>query len=115
MTTPSNAQRLAKLCGMLGSAHAGERAAAALKADQFVRSCGETWESVIVGRRQLPPPHQSALDWRAMVDVCIANADALAPKEKLFVQSMARWSGEPSPKQMTWLEGIFSRVRERAA
>jgi hypothetical protein len=38
--------RLAKLCGMFGSAHAGERAAAAAKADQLVRNLGLTWFDV---------------------------------------------------------------------
>lgn len=39
--------RLRKLCGMLGSAHDGERAAAALKADQLLRDSGLTWRDVI--------------------------------------------------------------------
>ena len=35
--------RLVKLCGMLGSAHDGERAAAGLKADQLLRENGLRW------------------------------------------------------------------------
>jgi hypothetical protein len=42
------ADRLVKLCGMLGSAHDGERAAAAaLKADQPLRRHGLRWPDVI--------------------------------------------------------------------
>ena len=37
MLNPHSADRLRKLCGMLGSQHDGERAAAAAKADAFVR------------------------------------------------------------------------------
>jgi hypothetical protein len=43
----SLAHRLVKLCGMLGSAHDGERAAAGLKADQLLRENGLRWPDVI--------------------------------------------------------------------
>ena len=33
-----DSQKLAKLCGMLGSNHDGERASAALKASEFLKS-----------------------------------------------------------------------------
>jgi hypothetical protein len=46
------AQRLAKLCGMFGSDHAGERATAALKADRLVRDQGLTWPDVILPARR---------------------------------------------------------------
>ena len=44
---PTLAERLAKLCGMFGSDHAGERAAAAAKADALLRSHGLTWFDVL--------------------------------------------------------------------
>ena len=48
MTLPAPiVDRLVKLCGMLGSAHDGERAAAALKADTLVRGHGLRWPDVI--------------------------------------------------------------------
>jgi hypothetical protein len=102
-----DAQKLAKIAGMFGSSHPGERAAAALKADQLVRACGETWTSIIADR-QLPPPHdwrrRTPDDWRTMVNACLFRIETLSPKEKSFIQSLARWRGEPSPKQMTWLK-----------
>jgi hypothetical protein len=56
--TPEAADRLAKLCGMFGSNHDGERAAAALKADQLVRQNGLTWHDVIVmPRHEAPRDH----------------------------------------------------------
>jgi hypothetical protein len=39
--------KLAKICGMLGSAHEGERAAAAAKATELLTSMKLTWSSVI--------------------------------------------------------------------
>jgi hypothetical protein len=48
---PNDADRLAKFLGMLGSAHAGERAAAGLKADKLVREAGLTWHQVISSKR----------------------------------------------------------------
>src|SRR5262245_25791951 len=50
---PSTAQRLAKLCGMFGSNHDGERAAAAAKADALVRGLGLTWPQILL------PKHES--------------------------------------------------------
>ena len=41
------ADRLAKLLGMLGSDQAGERAAAAAKADQLIRQHGLQWADVV--------------------------------------------------------------------
>lgn len=43
----ATADRLAKLCGMLGSDHDGERASAAAKADRLVRDAGLTWPEII--------------------------------------------------------------------
>jgi hypothetical protein len=43
----STKQRLAKVCGMLGSAFAGERSAAAKMATDILRKEGITWEDVM--------------------------------------------------------------------
>jgi hypothetical protein len=44
---PQTLDRLAKLLGMLGSVHAGERAVAGLKAHELVRAHGLTWHDVL--------------------------------------------------------------------
>jgi hypothetical protein len=51
MTALSRSQRtrLCRILGMLGSAHAGERAAAALAADRLVRELGVTWDDLLDG------------------------------------------------------------------
>jgi hypothetical protein len=42
-------KRLAMICGMFSSSHAGERDNAAALADRLVREQGTTWETVIAG------------------------------------------------------------------
>lgn len=42
-----NLFRLTRILGMLGSAHDGERAAAALAADRLVREMGTTWQDLL--------------------------------------------------------------------
>lgn len=51
---PQAAARFRKLCGMLGSSHDGERAAAALKATELLRQIGAGWGDVSVGPAQQP-------------------------------------------------------------
>lgn len=51
----SETNRLIKLLGMLGSGFDGERANAAAKANELIRSKGLTWESYILGGRSLKP------------------------------------------------------------
>ena len=42
--------KLARILGMLGSEHAGERASAALQAEAFRKRHGMTWEEMIQGK-----------------------------------------------------------------
>lgn len=53
-------QRLAAILGMLGSAHAGERAAAGLQAEAFRKKHGTTWAEVLATEpspiEPTPPP-----------------------------------------------------------
>ena len=49
--TPADRQRLARILGMLGSEHAGERASAALQAEAFRKRHAMTWEEMLA----LPP------------------------------------------------------------
>jgi hypothetical protein len=45
--TPADRRRLARILGMLGSDHAGERASAALQAEAFRKRHGMTWEEML--------------------------------------------------------------------
>jgi hypothetical protein len=50
--TSTDRRRLAAILGMLGSDHAGERAAAGLQAEAFRKKHGLTWEQMLA----TPPP-----------------------------------------------------------
>ena len=54
--TEQELQRLVKLLGLLGSSAVGERAAAALKAHEWVQSRGLGWSDVL-----FPPPDQESV------------------------------------------------------
>jgi hypothetical protein len=105
---PQAADRLIKLLGMLGSAHDGERAAAALKADAFVRSHGLQWRDVIAMPAAVPPPRPPR--WRTMAHTCWDRSHHLNDREREFVQAMMFWSGTPSEKQLAWLNRIYEKV-----
>jgi len=111
VTLPSStASTLLKCLGMLGSDHAGERAAAALKADKLVRASGATWADVIrvpQNRTEDQPPR----DWRAMRDYCAAHFYSLRERDRDFVDSLADWRGRLSEKQVAWLIGIYRRLQ----
>jgi hypothetical protein len=112
---PKATNKLAKVCGMFGSDHAGERAAAAALADRMVRELGLQWTDII--SVPLVPAESVSADsvsWQDALDVCLDHVHELDPRSRAFVQSLARWRGEPSEKQLVWLLDIYGRVhRER--
>jgi hypothetical protein len=86
-------RRLAKLLGMIGSAHDGEALNAARAANKLVRDCGLTWSDVIVSRA-LP----------------ILQNDELTAWERDFLSSLRRQTYPPTPKQRE----VFDRIRMKA-
>ncbi|MGA7455663.1 MAG: hypothetical protein WBW73_31995 [Rhodoplanes sp.] len=102
LLTPKAAEHLAKLCGMFGSHHDGERAAAARLADEFVRRLGLTWPDVIF----------IAPEWTAMAEACRERAHLLTERECEFVANIARLRRMPSDKQLNWLITIYERLQE---
>jgi hypothetical protein len=96
-------QHLVKLLGMLGSAHDGERAAAGLKADQFVKRHGLRWTDVIIAT----PPQ---IGWRGKVHACAAHIHSLNATERSFVRTMLGWVGTPSDKQLAWIDRIYANL-----
>ena len=75
LLTPKVADHLVKLLGMLGSHHDGERAAAGLKAHEFVHQLGLRWTDII----RVPP------EWQHMARTCREQAHRLSAKEFAFV------------------------------
>jgi hypothetical protein len=103
---PDALAHLTKLLGMLGSDHAGERAAAGLKAHEFVRRHGLTWGDVLLATPETP----AKLGWRDKLTACTAHQHCLNSRERAFVLSLARWRGTPTEKQLAWLDRIYENL-----
>jgi hypothetical protein len=112
---PRQVDRLAKLLGMLGSDRDGEVVNAGRAADRLVRSAGLTWFDVIaLPAPSIVPGRGRDDDWRQTVSFCMARAHQLSPRERDFVWSMWCWRGQPTEKQMRWLQDIAARPRAAA-
>jgi hypothetical protein len=90
---------------MFGSDHAGERAAAALKADQHIRRLGLTWADVI----QAPP------EWQHLAMVVRGHEHMLSDKERDFIANIARLRKPPTDAQLQWLVALHDRVTREVA
>lgn len=108
---PAIAQRLARLLGMLGSAHDGECLNAARLADKLVRQCGLTWPAVV---DLLPPAEEE--EWRGLLAFCSDRIEFVSSKEANFIDTLRRTTRyrPPSEGQMVWLIAIAERLREMA-
>jgi hypothetical protein len=54
------------------------------------------------------------LPWQLMVDTCANQLGRFTAKESQFLQTMKRWRGTPTSKQLNWLVALFERVRGAA-
>ena len=90
--TAAERQRLARILGMLGSEHAGERASAGLQAEAFRKRHGLTWEEMIQGKAVYlggaPPWAKSDPD--AGMATPQAGGDPEQPKSKA-APPIAQW------------------------
>lgn len=110
MLTRAEAQRLAKLLGMLGSACEAERAYAAAKANELVREAGLTWEAIVTPLIvTLPPPE--VVKWRSLVQFCLEHVDDLSDRDSDFIAKLSSYRCLPSDKQLTWLYDIVDRLQ----
>jgi hypothetical protein len=123
----SSADLLVKLLGLCGSGHVGERANAALRADNLVRSAGLTWRDII----RVPDHHHhhhraghedggdgghyDNRDWRAAREFCLRYPGRLRPREYNFVINLGSWRGPLTARQEDWLTAIFLRLQREAA
>jgi hypothetical protein len=107
---PAILGRLARVCGLLGSDHIGERAAAAAQADRIVRAAGLTWPDI------LSPPNTSTAKVRKRHragptpgEILARHGERLTGWERGFLTSLIRqpmWS----PRQFEVFESICERV-----
>jgi hypothetical protein len=106
---PAGRTKLAKLLGMLGRDHAGERDAAALAAYRLVIQSGATWGQVLPAG---VASRQQTLAWRETVSACRRQPGSLKVWERDFLQSLARFQ-RLSIKQSACLQAIASRVLDQ--
>jgi hypothetical protein len=112
----SDRTRLARILGMLGSDHVGERAAAGLAAHRLVQRAGVTWYDVIK-----PPPHlkeppistSGSLPWREIVEELLVGQPELLPDWELNFLLTIRRRSHISQKQTCVLDEIVERVVDR--
>ena len=109
-----DATRLAKLLGLLGSAHAGERDAAGLAAHRLLRDRGLTWGDIIGHAPPVASGQGWEHAWREMVNNCLSCPGSLRVWEGDFLRSLRAFP-RISPKQRTILVEIYERVCARAA
>jgi hypothetical protein len=103
---PQAADRLAKLCGLLSSYHDGERASAALKADQLIRSHGLRWADIIAVRSAPPTSVEEQIDF------CLGNgADIVTAWEEGFLRGIRDWPNSLTEKQRKKLEQLVAKVK----
>jgi len=86
--------RLAKLLGMMGSAHDGKALNAARAADKLVRDAGLTWPDIIASSALPILPNSELTAW-----------------EHDFLSSLRRQKYPPTPKQRE----VFDRIRMKTA
>jgi hypothetical protein len=103
--------KLAKVCGLLGSNHDGERAAAAHQATEILRRHGLTWAELILAT---PAEASDGGGWRAMRRECARHPKLLTDWELAFVTTIARRTAI-SDRQREVLERIVEKVREERA
>jgi len=108
---------LCKLLGLLGSAFPGERAAAGLKAHEFIHGLKMTWPEVIsppLAPPDAPPrsdtPGFAELYWMDALQFCLARRHRLRERDRDFLESLNAWGRMPSRKQLRWPEDILVRL-----
>jgi hypothetical protein len=103
------ARKLAKICGLFGSEHPGERAAAAAQADKLVREYGLTWGQVISAARSHEPPLDSEPE--QLIRFALGRAELLNDWERSFLTSIqGRW--HLTDKQWVKLNQIVEKVSD---
>ena len=100
----NTAKRLAKLCGLFGSEHDAERAAAAQMAHRLVKERGLSWFDVILPVRS----HSDVVE--EQIGMALANLDALSMWERGFIYTV-RYKPNLSPKQLAVLSRLATKAR----
>lgn len=116
--TGADMDRLARILGMLGSDHDGERAAAAMRADAMLRERGISWAE-LVDRVRVAQPSDATFEARAGSHIphrqdareCLAAAVAWSERERDFLTNMSWKRRAPTEAQAVWLADLVERAR----
>jgi len=108
-------ERLAKLLGMLGSAHDGEVIAAARQAERLRQGAGLTWDDIV--QPTLPPPSrvQRADTLGAAMAFVLDHEDALTPWEREFSRSILMQRSPLSAKQIEIVQRLVEKAQRAEA
>jgi hypothetical protein len=109
--SPDDRERLIRILGMLGSSFAGERDAAALAAARLLAARDIGWADVIQAAPKTQGPPPPLPDWRAGVDLCLSNLDAISPDELWFCLGLARGNQPVTRARLDRLDAIVDRLR----
>jgi hypothetical protein len=116
---PQTAGKLVKICGLLASDQAGERAAAALKASRLLLNAGATWQDVIAPQCVTPSqanrqPSGFTSGHAALAAWALCFRADLTTWECGFLTDIRR-RRSLTPKQAAILQRIVTELRQGGA
>jgi hypothetical protein len=100
---------LGKLIPLLGSDKSGEVVATAAAIGRVLEANGLDWHSLAAAVAPMVDE-----DWRNTLAYCSRHAAQLSAKENDFLKTLTHWRGEPSERQLDWLEGIAAKLRSQS-
>src|SRR5437762_1794476 len=112
MTPALDHERLARVLGMLGSAHDGEVLAAARQAERLRVDAGLTWPEIVA--RALPPPERPSprnYTVAEAVALVLDRWDLLTDWEIGFAEGIQRQRNPLSAKQRDLLDRLVEKCR----
>ena len=108
-------ERLARVLGMLGSAHDGEALAAARRAERLRAEAGVTWLDILMPVLPPPRPQPYGPTVANTIDFVLDNDQELTDWEAAFVRSIRRQRSPLSPKQIAILDLLVEKVHRAMA
>ena len=116
---PTVTAKLAKIAGLLGSDFDGERAAAAAAATSILKDHGLSWSDLVHGGAavvQKPvPAYCAAIPQEIARRILAGQRHLLSPWEVEFTESLARWRGRATIRQIARLRQLEADLKSRGA
>ena len=110
MNAALDRDRLARVLGMLGSAHDGEVVAAARQAERLRADAGLTWNDIVIPR--LPAPkRQNVASVADAIAFVLRHQTALTEWELSFAESIRQARYRLSEKQIEVLKRLVQKVQ----